>query len=207
MSRPPTAMLAKAGRDAGVARLRRALAGQRRRRRARSRGAGRTPSPLHNNCSGKHAGFVCLACARAGIDPAGYDQADAPGPARRQGGDRGRDGRGARRGRLRDRRLLDSDLRDPAARAGARLCAPGDGRRGCRAQRAAGGGADFRRGRGEPGDGRRRGPVRHRGDAPVRRARLRQDRAPRASGAPPCRSLASARGQGRRRRDARGAGR
>jgi L-asparaginase II len=24
--------------------------------------AGRTPSPLHNNCSGKHAGFVCLGC-------------------------------------------------------------------------------------------------------------------------------------------------
>ena len=25
-------------------------------------GAGRAPSPLHNNCSGKHAGFLCLAC-------------------------------------------------------------------------------------------------------------------------------------------------
>ncbi len=24
---------------------------------------GRQPSPLHNNCSGKHSGFVCLACA------------------------------------------------------------------------------------------------------------------------------------------------
>ncbi len=29
------------------------------------------PSALHNNCSGKHAGFVCLACD-AGVDPAGY---------------------------------------------------------------------------------------------------------------------------------------
>ncbi|RBP16871.1 asparaginase [Roseiarcus fermentans] len=33
--------------------------------------AGATPSALHNNCSGKHAGFVCLACAE-GVDPAGY---------------------------------------------------------------------------------------------------------------------------------------
>ncbi|MFP5075804.1 asparaginase [Rhizobium sp. YIM 134829] len=29
------------------------------------------PSALHNNCSGKHAGFVCTAC-HAGVDPAGY---------------------------------------------------------------------------------------------------------------------------------------
>ncbi len=33
--------------------------------------AGKSPSALHNNCSGKHAGFVCLACA-SGIDPMGY---------------------------------------------------------------------------------------------------------------------------------------
>ncbi|PSC03940.1 asparaginase [Alsobacter soli] len=33
--------------------------------------AGRKPSALHNNCSGKHAGFVCLAC-HLGEDPAGY---------------------------------------------------------------------------------------------------------------------------------------
>ena len=33
--------------------------------------SGKTPSALHNNCSGKHAGFVCLACA-AGVDPRGY---------------------------------------------------------------------------------------------------------------------------------------
>jgi L-asparaginase II len=30
-----------------------------------------TASALHNNCSGKHAGFLCLACA-AGIDHTGY---------------------------------------------------------------------------------------------------------------------------------------
>jgi L-asparaginase II len=35
---------------------------------ARSGGA---PSALHNNCSGKHAGFICVACA-AGIDHHGY---------------------------------------------------------------------------------------------------------------------------------------
>ncbi len=33
--------------------------------------AGGEPSPLHNNCSGKHAGFIC-ACCHSGIDPRGY---------------------------------------------------------------------------------------------------------------------------------------
>ena len=36
---------------------------------------GKTPSALHNNCSGKHAGFVCLACG-LGEDPKGYINAD-----------------------------------------------------------------------------------------------------------------------------------
>ena len=31
------------------------------------------PTALHNNCSGKHSGFVCLAC-HAGVDPTGYIQ-------------------------------------------------------------------------------------------------------------------------------------
>jgi len=39
---------------------------------ARSGGA---PSALHNNCSGKHAGFVCVACA-AGADHRGYVAAE-----------------------------------------------------------------------------------------------------------------------------------
>jgi len=39
--------------------------------------AGGTPSALHNNCSGKHAGFVCSAVA-AGHDPAGYVRPDHP---------------------------------------------------------------------------------------------------------------------------------
>lgn len=37
--------------------------------------AGGAPGPLHNNCSGKHAGFVCLGCAlsdRQGPDLAAY---------------------------------------------------------------------------------------------------------------------------------------
>lgn len=46
---------------------------------------GEVAGPLHNNCSGKHAGFVCVACQMAqlqGSDPAsfvnGYVQADHP---------------------------------------------------------------------------------------------------------------------------------
>ncbi len=35
------------------------------------------PSALHNNCSGKHAGFLCAACAM-GADPAGYWKSDHP---------------------------------------------------------------------------------------------------------------------------------
>lgn len=38
---------------------------------------GERPSQLHNNCSGKHAGFVCLACASR-VDPAGYVAPDHP---------------------------------------------------------------------------------------------------------------------------------
>lgn len=35
------------------------------------------PSALHNNCSGKHAGFVCVACA-TGADTEGYIRPDHP---------------------------------------------------------------------------------------------------------------------------------
>ncbi|TCD14069.1 asparaginase [Oricola cellulosilytica] len=34
-------------------------------------GAGKKPNQLHNNCSGKHAGFLC-ACAHQGIETEGY---------------------------------------------------------------------------------------------------------------------------------------
>jgi L-asparaginase II len=39
--------------------------------------AGQTPNALHNNCSGKHAGFICTAIA-GGHDPSGYIQPDHP---------------------------------------------------------------------------------------------------------------------------------
>jgi len=39
--------------------------------------AGDQPTALHNNCSGKHAGFLCLAC-RMGVDPAGYVEPEHP---------------------------------------------------------------------------------------------------------------------------------
>src|SRR6478672_762263 len=36
--------------------------------------SGAAPSALHNNCSGKHAGFLCVACT-AGVDHDGYVKA------------------------------------------------------------------------------------------------------------------------------------
>ena len=39
--------------------------------------AGEVPCALHNNCSGKHAGLVCLAVGM-GLDPAGYEQPGHP---------------------------------------------------------------------------------------------------------------------------------
>ncbi|MFI5013685.1 MAG: asparaginase [Hyphomicrobiales bacterium] len=69
-----TSMLAKAGRDASCLecgthwpsdeRAARALAAQ-----------GREPNALHNNCSGKHSGFICVACATH-VDPKGYVRPD-----------------------------------------------------------------------------------------------------------------------------------
>src|SRR5262245_6639509 len=39
--------------------------------------AGIEPTALHNNCSGKHSGFLCLACM-LGADPRGYIEPDHP---------------------------------------------------------------------------------------------------------------------------------
>jgi L-asparaginase II len=39
--------------------------------------SGERPGPIHNNCSGKHAGFICFAC-HAGMDPKGYVEPDHP---------------------------------------------------------------------------------------------------------------------------------
>jgi len=38
---------------------------------------GEAPSPLYNNCSGKHAGLICLA-RHLGVDPKGYASPDHP---------------------------------------------------------------------------------------------------------------------------------
>jgi L-asparaginase II len=43
--------------------------------------AGRPPSPLHNNCSGKHAGML-LACRLLGLPAAGYVEPEHPWQAR-----------------------------------------------------------------------------------------------------------------------------
>ena len=54
--------------------------------------SGAKPTALHNNCSGKHAGFVCLACG-SGTDPAGYVKADHRVQQRGARGARGPDRR------------------------------------------------------------------------------------------------------------------
>jgi L-asparaginase II len=70
------AMLAKAGRDERALECGAhwPLGEDEARALARS---GRTPTAVHNNCSGKHAGFVCLSCAM-GVDPKGYVAPDHP---------------------------------------------------------------------------------------------------------------------------------
>ena len=64
------AMLAKAGRDENALECGAhwPLGDEPARALARSGG---TPTALHNNCSGQHAGFICLACA-LGVDPTNY---------------------------------------------------------------------------------------------------------------------------------------
>lgn len=67
------AMLAKAGRDAGCLECGTHWPMNEAAARAMAR-AGDEPSALNNNCSGKHAGFICLACG-LDEDPAGYVKA------------------------------------------------------------------------------------------------------------------------------------
>jgi L-asparaginase II len=67
------AMLKKAGRDAGCLECGAHWPMNEAAARAIAR-AGAEPSALNNNCSGKHAGFVCLACG-LDEDPAGYVKA------------------------------------------------------------------------------------------------------------------------------------
>ena len=92
---------------------------------------GEVPSALHNNCSGKHAGFVCLGCLMAGRRATarafcrGYVKPDHPVMREVTHGAAGRHRLRPVAGRARHRRLLDPDLRDPAAPPGAGLRARG----------------------------------------------------------------------------------
>jgi L-asparaginase II len=68
------AMLAKAGRDVGT--LECGVHWPTAQSAARALAAhGEQPSALHNNCSGKHSGFICLACNQ-GVDPLHYVRPD-----------------------------------------------------------------------------------------------------------------------------------
>ena len=73
-------------RRSNAARNGRAIGLDRRRLRARAE----RRSALHNNCSGKHAGFLCVACAQ-GLDHRGYVGVGASGAARGARRDRGSD--------------------------------------------------------------------------------------------------------------------
>jgi L-asparaginase II len=70
------AMLAKAGLDQGALACGAHWPLGEQAARALAR-AGATPSALHNNCSGKHAGFLCLACV-SGWATKGYEAAGGP---------------------------------------------------------------------------------------------------------------------------------
>jgi L-asparaginase II len=67
-------MLAKAGRDPGCLECGSHWPMNEEAARALAR-TGAKPSAHHNNCSGKHAGFVCLSCSQ-GVDPTGYVNPD-----------------------------------------------------------------------------------------------------------------------------------
>jgi L-asparaginase II len=69
-------MLAAAGRDVGTLECGAHPPSNRKAAEALTR-LGLKPSALHNNCSGKHAGFICVACAE-GRDPFGYVEAAHP---------------------------------------------------------------------------------------------------------------------------------
>ena len=69
-------ILAKAGRDAAALECGAHWPSHEDSARALARN-GAAPTPLHNNCSGKHSGFVCLACGMD-VDPAGYIRPEHP---------------------------------------------------------------------------------------------------------------------------------
>ncbi len=71
-----TAMLAAAGRGAADLECGPQMPSAEAAARALIR-AGTEPGAIHNNCSGKHAGFICFAC-HTGLDPAGYVEPGHP---------------------------------------------------------------------------------------------------------------------------------
>ena len=78
------------------------------------------PSALHNNCSGKHAGFLCVACAK-GIDHADYWRPQHPVQREVRAVLEDLTGAALERRSPRHRRLLGADLGDPAAKSRPRL--------------------------------------------------------------------------------------
>jgi L-asparaginase II len=69
-------MLAKCGHDASALECGAHVPSYRKAAEALAR-TGEKPTALHNNCSGKHAGFICVSC-HAGRDPFGYVAASHP---------------------------------------------------------------------------------------------------------------------------------
>jgi len=79
------------------------------------------PNQLHNNCSGKHAGFVC-ACAHQGIEVKGYVTYDHPLQREIRATMEGLTGAILSPRQLRHRWLLDPDLCRATQRSCARIC-------------------------------------------------------------------------------------
>jgi len=75
-ARTAAAMLAKTGRDVSCLECGTHWPTHDQTARALAR-SGEHPTALHNNCSGKHAGLICLACDQ-GHDPTGYVAPDHP---------------------------------------------------------------------------------------------------------------------------------
>ena len=136
--------------------------------------AGGHPTALHNNCSGKHAGFVCLACG-LGADPKGYVRPEHP--VQRAVGAALEDLTGA--SHAAETRGIDGcsipTYAVPLPRARLRLCEVRRRRRPVEGLRA-GSRADPRRRRRTPVHGLGHRPLRHAGHGAPRRAGLRQDR-------------------------------
>ena len=165
-------MLAKAGRDEGCSNAASIGRSAKPRRRALAR-SGRTPNALHNNCSGKHAGFVCLPCAM-GVEPRGDVAPDHPVQREVAAAIAAATGRGLSE----ETRGVDGCAIPTyavpliaLARGFARF---GDRAKGSSPARAERRGAHSGGRRRPSGDGRRKGPFRHRGHEPARRPRLHQ---------------------------------